>query len=313
MRFLTSRFLKTVKTRFSIEGLSDNYRGAIFMILAMAGYVLNDSIMKLSSTEMGIFQAIFIRGCFITLFMAGLMLRQGSSLNPFLHINGVILLRVAAEIIGTACFLLALTAIPIANATAILQATPFVLTLVAAIFLGEKVGWQRYLAIILGFIGVMIIVRPGVDGFSIYSLLALVTVFTIVIRDVATQKVAANVSTVYLAYLTAFSITLMGGLVSLVLGTWTPLTFSNVGVLAGAAGFLVVGYLCGIMTMRVGEVSFIAPFRYTILIWAIIIGIIVFGDIPDALTLFGCAIVVVAGVYSFYRERYLSRKEQAIS
>jgi len=316
MRFLTARLLKTLKTRISLQGMSDNNRGAIFMMLAMAGYVLNDSMMKLSSSDMGIFQAIFIRGIVVTLFMAGLSHRQGSSLNPLRHMSPVILLRVLAEIVGTACFLIAITKIPITNASAILQATPFVLTLAAAIFLKEKVGWQRYLAIIIGFIGVIIIVRPGVAGFSVYSLLALATVFTVVIRDLATQKVAANIPTAYLAYVTAIFITIMGGIVSVIgavsnISPWVPLSLANMAMLAGAASFLIVGYICGIMTMRVGEVSFIAPFRYTILIWAIIIGILVFGDIPDALTLFGCAIVVAAGVFSFYRERYLLKKMQA--
>jgi len=285
------------------------------MILAMAGYVLNDSMMKLSSTEMGIFQAIFIRGLFVSISMAALCLRQGSSLNPFRYMNPAILSRVSAEIVGTACFLIAITKIAITNATAILQAIPFVLTLAAAIFLKEKVGWQRYIAIIIGFIGVIIIVRPGVDGFSLYSLLVLVTVFTVVIRDLATQQVASDIPTAYLAYMTAIFTTTMGGVVSLVgdvsnLSPWISLSISNVVLLLGASGFLIVGYLCGIMTMRVGEVSFIAPFRYTVLIWAIIIGIVVFGDIPDALTLFGCTVVVIAGVYSFYRERAALRKDQ---
>jgi len=318
MRFLTARLLKIRKTRISLSGMSDNNRGALFMILAMAGYVLNDSMMKLSSDEMGIFQAIFIRGFFVTVFMAGLSHHQGSSLNPFRHMSPVILLRVLAEIVGTACFLIAITKLPITNASAILQATPFVLTLAAAIFLREKVGWQRYLAIIVGFIGVIIIVRPGVEGFNVYSLLVLATVFTVVIRDLATQKVPADIPTAYLAYITAIFITVMGGIVSAIgavtnISPWIPLSFSNIALLLGAAAFLIIGYICGIMTMRVGEVSFIAPFRYTVLIWAIVIGIVVFGDIPDALTLLGCVIVVVAGVFSFYRERYVLRKMQAKS
>lgn len=320
MRFLTARLLKTLRTRISISALSDNYQGAFFMMLAMAGYVLNDTLMKLSSSDMWIFQAIFLRGLFVTVFMAVVAKWQGSSLNPFAHMNSAVFLRVTAEIIGTVCFLLALVNIPIANATAILQATPFVLTLAAAFFLGEKVGWQRYLAVIVGFIGVMIIVRPGADGFNGYALLVLITVFTIVIRDLATQKVAANIPTVYLAYLTALFIAVMGGLVTLVgvltnisfanplMQAWTPLTIPNVAILAGASCFLIVGYVCGIKTMRVGEVSFIAPFRYTVLIWAIVIGIFVFGDIPDVVTLLGCVIVVIAGVYSFYRERYVAQQ-----
>ncbi len=322
MRFLTARLLKTLKTRLSIDTLSDNYRGALFMMLAMAGYVFNDTLMKLSSSDMWIFQAIFIRGFFVTLFMAVVAKWQGSSLNPLRHMSPVVLLRVTAEIVGTVCFLVALVNIPIANATAILQATPFVLTLAAALFFGEKVGWQRYLAIIMGFIGVMIIVRPGVEGFNAYSLLVLTTVFTVVIRDLATQKIAISIPTSYLAYLTALFITIMGGLVTLIgvlmqvsfqmtfVDPWTPLSFANLALIAGAACFLIVGYVCGIKTMRVGEISFIAPFRYTVLIWAILIGIFVFDDIPDLLTLIGCIIVVVAGVFSFYRERYLSKQQE---
>ena len=182
--------------------------------------------------------------------------------------------------------------------------------LVSALFFGERVGWRRYLAIVLGFIGVLLIVRPGSDGFTYFSLLALAAVFMVVMRDLTTQRVAAHIPSIYLAYITSFMITLMGGVGSL-FAPWQVPAWATIGNLAVAAGFLFVGYLFSIMTMRVGEIGFVTLFRYTVLIWAILIGIFVFGDIPDQLTLVGCAIIAGTGIYSLYRERLVATKRVA--
>ncbi len=284
------------------NALSANTRGAIFMMLAMAGYVLNDTLMKVVASDATIFQAIFVRGVFITTAIGFLVWQRGLSLNPLTYFNRMVWFRVFAELIGTIFFLLALIRLPIANISAILQVTPLVLTLATALFLGEQVGWRRYSAIILGFIGVMLIIKPGTDAFNSFSLLALAAMGLVVIRDLSTRQVPAHIPSLILAYLTALMITLMGGVVSL-FRPWPAISSETIGLLGIAASFLFVGYLFSIMTMRVGDVGFIAPFRYTLLIWAILLGIFVFGDIPDALTLLGCVIVAGTGIYSLYRER----------
>jgi drug/metabolite transporter (DMT)-like permease len=194
---------------------------------------------------------------------------------------------------------------PIANATAILQALPLVVTLASAIFLKEAVGWRRYTAIMVGFIGVLIVVRPGSNGFNSYSFWALVAVLFITVRDLFTRKLSSGVPSLYAAVTAAFGITVAAGLLSPTM-EWRPVSSEHLWMLVVAACFLVVGYIFGIMTMRVGDISFASPFRYTNLIWAIVIGFIVFGDPLDSATLTGGTIIVVMGIYTFYRERQLN-------
>lgn len=286
-----------------MRNLSDNVRGALFMSISMAGFALNDALIKLISAELDLFQIIFLRGIFVSLMM-GLLLRQRGGLfyMPSRRDAGIMTLRAAGEIGGTLCFLTALFNMPIANATAILQALPLAVTLAAALFLGEKVGWRRYTAITLGFSGVLIIVRPGSEGFNAYALWVVAAVGFIVLRDLSTRRLSSGIPSAYVALSSSIAITAVGGLLSLTV-PWQPVSAGALALLAGAAGFLFFGYLFAVMTMRVGEVSFVSPFRYSVLIWAIVLGLVFFGEVPDGWTLLGSLIVVGMGIYSFYRER----------
>ena len=147
--------------------ISENARGALYMMVAMAGFVCNDTMMKLASAELTLFQAVFLRGLMASALMAALAVARGELMHRVAPVDRrTLALRAVGEIGGTICFLTALFNMPIANATAILQAMPLAVTLAAALFLGERVGWRRYGAICAGFVGVLIIVRPGTDGFN---------------------------------------------------------------------------------------------------------------------------------------------------
>jgi drug/metabolite transporter (DMT)-like permease len=282
---------------------ADNFRGAALMAASMAAFTINDGVMKLASSDLGLFQAIFLRGIFSTLLMGILAWHKRSLFYTVPKSDrGIVLWRLVGEIGGTLCFLTALFNMPIANATAILQALPLAVTLAAAIFLGETVGWRRYLAITIGFTGMLIIVRPGSDGFNEYSFWVIAAVGFIVLRDLMTRKLSVQVPSLFVAFLSSFAIMLTGAVLSPTT-TWHPLDSENLTFLAIASLFILFGYLFSIMTMRVGEISFVSPFRYTSLIWAIIIGYLVFGDIPDLWTLAGSLIVVSMGIYTFHRER----------
>jgi S-adenosylmethionine uptake transporter len=283
---------------------ADNAKGALFMMASMAGFVLNDTLMKSLAGEVPLFQAIFVRGVAATLLLAGLAWAQRALTYRVAGRDRVRLgFRLIAEVGATTCFLNALFHMPIANATAILLVMPLAVTLAGAIFLREAVGWRRYTAILVGFAGVLAIVRPGGDGFNAYALSALAAVGFLVVRDLVTRRFAQGVPSVFVALATAIAITALGAVVSLVFVDWAPLDARTVVVLGGAAAFLVVGYLFGVMTMRVGEIGFVSPFRYTVLIWALLLGAVVFGEIPDATTLAGAGLVVATGLYTFHRER----------
>jgi drug/metabolite transporter (DMT)-like permease len=291
----------------SMNSMSDNLRGALFMMASMAGFVFNDTLMKLASADLGMFQAIFLRGVFATMLIGALAWRLGVLGYRLRKADrGLVVLRTSAEIGATICFLNALFHMPIANATAILQAMPLAIALAASIFLGETIGWRRYLAIASGCFGMLLIVRPGATGFSAYSLSAVAAVGFLVLRDLVTRRLGPEVPSVFVAFISAAVITVAGGLLSLA-APWGAVAWHHVLMLAVAAVFVLAGYLFGIMTMRVGDIGFISPFRYTVLLWAMFLGFLVFGDRPDLLTIVGSAIIVVTGLYTFYRERQVAR------
>jgi drug/metabolite transporter (DMT)-like permease len=273
------------------------------MMASMAGFVVNDTLMKTLAGDVPLFEAIFVRGLAATAFLAALAWAAGKLSYRVAGADRRRLgLRLVAEVGATTCFLNALFHMPIANATAILLVMPLAVTLAGAVFLREPVGWRRYTAILAGFVGVLVIVRPGGEGFNAYSLSALAAVGFLVLRDLVTRRFDAAVPSVFVALATAAAITVLGASVT-AFGAWVPLAPRDVATLVAAAACLVVGYLFGVMTMRVGEIGFVSPFRYTVLIWALLLGAIVFGERPDALTLLGSALVVGTGIYTFHRER----------
>ena len=223
-------------------GLSDNARGALFMMASMAGFSLNDALIKSVSDDLPLFQAVFLRGLVATALIGAVAWSQDVfRFRPGRRDRRMIGQRAFAEIAGTACFLTALFNMPIANATAILQSVPLAVTLGAALFLGESVGWRRYLAIGIGFIGVLIIVRPGSGGFNAYALLAVGAVGFIVLRDLSTRSLTPEAPAAYVVFMTSTAITAVAGLAA-VLTDWRPFDAMHLLALAGS-GFSLLGGL----------------------------------------------------------------------
>jgi drug/metabolite transporter (DMT)-like permease len=171
----------------------------------------------------------------------------------------------------------------------------------------EPVGWRRWSAITAGFIGVLIIVRPGLAGFNQFSLLALVSVGFCALRDLATRRIPAKIPSLFITLLTTVTVTTAGGLILVPLGGWTPPSTRSLGLLALAAVLLLIGYHCIISALRTGDISAVAPFRYSALLWAMMLGYVIFGDVPDAMMVLGASIIVLSGLYAFYRERIRHR------
>lgn len=283
--------------------LSANTRGALFMSIAMAGFLFNDTIVKVLTSDMNVGQIIMIRGILATALIVMLAHHRGALRPVRVAFRPMVILRTIGEVGSTVTFLLALVHIPIANASAILQALPLAVTMAAALLLAEPVGWRRWSAIAVGFTGVMIIVRPGMEGFTVHSLLVLVTVLFAAMRDITTRLVDDDVPSLYLSVVTSCVITLVGAALIVPLGGWQPVAGSHMGLFLAAAVLLLIGYQFIIRAMRAGDISFIAPFRYTSLLWAMIVGYLVFGDVPDAAMIVGATIIVLSGLYTFHREK----------
>ncbi|WP_232822924.1 DMT family transporter [Oceanibium sediminis] len=290
------------------KSLADNLRGASFMVTAMAGFALNDVAMKAVLADVDLFPALFLRGALTCVLLFALCVATGALRWRPARRDGVLVgWRTLAEILATTLFLTALANMPIANATAILQSAPLAVTLGAALFLAEPVGWRRGLALLVGFSGVLIIIRPGGDAFNAYSLLPLAAVVAIVLRDLVTSRLSGQVPSLAVALMTALAITTLGGIGSL-WSDWPPLDARLLGLLSFAAVWLILAYVFSVRTMRVGDIAFVSPFRYSILLWALILGAVVFKEIPDAATILGATLIVATGIFTFWREQALSRR-----
>ncbi len=284
--------------------LSLNLRGAIVMVLAMLGFAVEDAMIKLLAGALPVGQIIGLLGAGGAVVFAILCRSRGQRLWDNGFLEPAILLRNGAELVGTLGFVTAIALIPLSTASAILQAAPLLVTLGAATFLGEPVGWRRWAAILVGFGGVLLIIRPGTDGFDWLSLFAVQGVLGLAIRDLATRRVAATVSSLQLSFM-AFLMLIPASAILLALGGVAPvaMTISQTGLIGAAVLIGAVAYYGITYAMRVGEISFVTPFRYSRMIFALIIGMAIFGEDPDHLTLMGAAIIIASGLYTLWREQ----------
>lgn len=290
-----------------MAALTENARGAVLMTVSMAAFTINDAFIKTATVDLPLPQAIAIRGVMTTLALALIALRSGGlrlDLGPRARLR--LGLRTLGEVMSTIAFLLALQRMEFASLSAVMQVLPLAVTLAAAVFLHEPLGWRRILAILVGFIGVLLILRPGADAFNLWSMMALVAVGFIVLRDLTTRGLPAGLPSTSVALVSSAAVLVMGIFLSFFVD-WQPVTLRHLLLLAGSASFLIVGYVAAVAAMRVGEIGVVAPFRYTALVFAIMLGWTVFGDIPDGWMLTGAGIVVGAGLFTFYRERRLAR------
>lgn len=275
----------------------------MFMTVSMAAFSSNDAVSKFVSSWINMGQLMMVRGIFALILIVALAHIQRELHSPRRLLHRMVGVRVVGEIGATIFFLLALANMPLANASALFQALPLAITMGAALFLGEKVGWRRWSAIAVGFIGVIVILRPGPDGFSVYSLMVLLAVLFSALRDLSTRMVPADVPPVLMSTLTTIAVTITGAILIVPLGGWVEPTVQNTGPLLVSAVLVLIGYQFVIKAMRVGEISIIAPFRYTNLIFAIVFGIVIFGELPDIYMIVGSLIVVGSGLYTLYREK----------
>lgn len=295
-----------------LKSLSPNIAGALLMMASMAAFTINDTFVKLVGQTIPLFQLLTLRAILATMLLALMAWWLGNfRLTMPRRDRWLVFWRCVAEVGAAFFFLSALLAMPLANVTAILQVLPLTVTLGAALFFRERVGWRRLLAICVGFGGMLLIVRPGPDGFTTHSLYALAAVGCVTLRDLVTRKMSAEVSSMTVTVITSVAILVSASLASLTI-EWQPVSTREALYIAASAIFIIGGYSFSVMVMRVGEISAIAPFRYSSLLWALVLGWLVFGDWPDALTLLGAVVVVSSGLFTLYRERQIQARGRSI-
>ena len=281
-----------------------NLRGSIFMILAMFAFTVEDFTLKTATQFIPLGELLLLCGIIGSIFF---MFCSKLKKEPILHKNSfsrILIIRSIFETMGRVFYALAIMYIPITNAASIHQVTPIVVVLGAVYFLKEKVSWGRWIAILSGFIGVLIIIQPGTSDFSIFSLFAVLGVIGFAGRDLATRMSPTGISNYQLGSY-GFFMVILAGLLLIIFNSifipsskiWVDLNFvAWIFILANAiAG--ICAYFCLTIAMRVGDVSFVTPFRYIRVLFALSFGILLLGEQPNILVLGGSLIVVLSGIY----------------
>lgn len=273
------------------------------MVLAMAAFALEDMFVRLSSTTLPAGEVLLLFGIGgMTIFII-LTLRRGEKIFHKAILSRPLLIRMTCEAIGRVFFTLALMLTPISSASAILQATPLVVVMGAVIFFGEKIGWRRWTAILFGFMGVLLIIKPGLSGFDPLSILALIGMLGFAGRDLATRAATPELSNIQLSVY-GFFILIPTGLAMLFYtgGAVVPDALSTVYIM-GTITFGSLAYYALTVAMRTGDISIVTPFRYTRMVFALAVGVIVFAERPDWITLLGVTIIISGGIYTLLRNR----------
>ena len=282
--------------------ISENTKGAFLISLAAACYVMSDIFMKFLSSEISMFQITYLRGLLVTFFLFSYCyMSEASFFIKEWRDRIVITIRSILEVIMTYAFLAALFKMNVANANAILQLIPLIVLLGSFIFLRQSPKTFEWIAVLVGCFGAVIIIRPGASDFNFFTIHALVAVFCLSARDLLTVRLNKNIPSNVVAFYSALMLTV----VSFLLSEDTDLfgKVDNSLFIVYTAIFVSIGYIASVSAMRYGEVTFVSPFRYTALLWASVMGFIFFGEIPKFSTLFGGSLIILAGIFIFYKSK----------
>jgi drug/metabolite transporter (DMT)-like permease len=286
---------------------ADNLRGIFLMLVSMALFAVEDMFLKLASAGLPTGQIIFVAGVFGAPVFALIAWSKGARIFSPAALHKAVLARALGEMVGTFGYILALATVPLSTISAVLQALPLAVTMAAALFMQEKVGWRRWTAIAVGFAGVMLVIRPGMEGFHPQALWGILTVAGLALRDLAARAIPRDCTDAQVSCWGLMAVALLGVLMMIGQGDVRVPTFSQSAMLFGAVAFGTIGYWAVTGATRTGEVSVVAPFRYARLVFAIIIGAVVFAEMPDVITLSGSGLIIASGLYSFARERARKR------
>jgi drug/metabolite transporter (DMT)-like permease len=286
----------------------ENLRGILLLIACNFTFLCSDTLIKLIGGAIPLGELITIRGVLVTLALTPAVLITGVWRKAWMLRSKPLFWRTFGEAASAFTYLAALIHMPIANINTILQIVPLAITAAGALLLGEAVGWRRWSAIAVGFVGVLIVVRPGAEGFNIYSVLALGSALLVALRDISGRIMPRGLPALLVAYFTGAVVGMTGPFYALAAQeTWIVPPLWSLGLLCVSVLFVICGYLLSVAFMRHGDIGVVAPFRYVVIIWAIIIGFLVFREVPDWPVYVGMTIIAASGIYTFQRERNRAR------
>lgn len=289
--------------------MTDNLRGILAVLAASSAFVGNDTMIKLVSSELPPGEIIVARGVMATALLAVGVAAWGAMRPLRIFLDLMMALRLGSAAAATVFIVIALRHMPIATVTTILQVTPLSVTAGAALLFKEKVGWRRWAAAFAGFLGVVLIIQPGA-AFNTAAYLALIALMFTSVRDLSTRGLEQHIPSVLVAAASTAAITLAGLAIAPLDTPWTQPSPWAWSLLAGSACCLFIANTCIIIAMRTGELSVVAPFRYSAVPIAILLGYLLWGDVPNTLAVCGMMMVAVAGLYMLLRER-LDRRSRA--
>jgi drug/metabolite transporter (DMT)-like permease len=278
-----------------------NRRGIFALVGAMGTFSANDAIMKYTGQIYPLGEVIAVRGLITTVLVGALVIGLGhfSALHNMRH--PLVLGRTALDGAAMLLFIIALVHMPLADLSAINLASPLIITALAVLIDREDVGWRRWCAIAVGFVGTVFIVKPTPSSFDAWALLGLACSFAGATRDLVTRRLAPGIPTIVISFMAALSSTIIGAVMG-VWESWRMLAAADLGLLAIAAVLMGTGHFLIVIAFRDVDVAAIAPFRYTLLLFAGFWGYVVFGEVPDRFAVFGSILIVGSGLYALHRE-----------
>lgn len=279
------------------------------MLTAMTLFTGNDVLAKIAANDLPPGQIMAVRGIFAVLVTVGLVAGLGATRHLKELRSPVVIGRGLLEAGVAFTFLTALGHLQLANITAILQATPIMITVLSVVLRLETVRWRSWTAIIVGFVGVLLIVKPSASGFNVYAGLALLSAALVAFRDLVTRSVPSHIPTVLVTLLTTVMVTALGFLLSFG-ENWHALSAAQIAQLAAAAILVTLGNLAIIKALRLGELSVVSPFRYSVILTSLLAGFLIFGELPDRVSVLGIVLIVSSGLYTIHREQVRLREER---
>lgn len=282
--------------------MNDNVKGILAMLASAAGFVANDATIKVVTEELPNGQIIFLRGIAATALMGLITSIMGGWRSPAVLLRPAMALRLVSAAAATLFVVASLRHLPLSTTNAIIQVSPLVVTAGAAILLGAHVGWRRWSASIVGFLGVLLIIKPGTAAFEATAWLALACLAAASTRDLITRFIDHAVPSILVTFATSAVITLCG-LALLPFESWLMPTPRALWLLLFSSVCLFVAYHYGIVAMRTGEIPVVAPFRYASILGALLLGYAIWGHVPDLASLSGIGLICAAGLYLLVQER----------